>query len=429
MNAESRQMPVINGRRIKRTIRLTGISRRWVYTVRLCQIILLVAIVQLVPIVSAQTPTPPLFFGQPLLRITRENVAEIEQILWMGKGTVRALTFGSSGERLAVATALGVWTAEIPGAAPEMQLFEGQNGAWSAAFSPDGRLIAGGGDDGSVAVWDVTSGEQVARLENHLYPVSALAWSADGRWVASGDWSGIVRVWAAETWSEYRVLPTDERIERLRFDGSQLTALSVETSTTWDVEANSVLSQSRRTEDLGNNTDVTFDERRAFWDETAGVVEIWDNGEQIAMLEGFSSGGGGVAFVVIEKNGVQVWNEDAPAVSQVTSPDRQREATFGNDGIIRLLDAASGDQVAALYGHIRRVNAVAFSPDGTLLASASDDGTIQLWDATTDEDSGSLVTLRGHTSGVTDVVFSSDGTALASVGYDGTVRMWGIISG
>lgn len=82
--------------------------------------------------------------------------------------------------------------------------------------------------------------------------------------------------------------------------------------------------------------------------------------------------------------------------------------------------------LSKLQGHSGDVNQVTFSPDGSLLASASDDGTIIIWDVA----SGSaLRTLRGHTAAVAAVAFSSDGEMLASGGYDRTARLWQVEDG
>jgi predicted NACHT family NTPase len=69
---------------------------------------------------------------------------------------------------------------------------------------------------------------------------------------------------------------------------------------------------------------------------------------------------------------------------------------------------------------------VAFSPDGALLATASDDGTVGMWDLATDT---MLTSLRGHTDWIFDLAFSPDGALLATASNDGAIRVWGVEDG
>jgi eukaryotic-like serine/threonine-protein kinase len=90
-------------------------------------------------------------------------------------------------------------------------------------------------------------------------------------------------------------------------------------------------------------------------------------------------------------------------------------------GEIKLWDAASGREIRTLSDHQRYIFLVRFSPDGLRLASASLDGTVRIWDVATGR---TIQTLRGHRGAVYGVAFSPEGRRLASSGADGTVRIW-----
>ena len=91
------------------------------------------------------------------------------------------------------------------------------------------------------------------------------------------------------------------------------------------------------------------------------------------------------------------------------------------DKTARIWDAATGNELKALRGHENRLFSAVFSPDGTRIATASDDKTARIWDAETGTE---IMVLRGHDDSVLFAGFSSDGTRAITASYDKTVRIW-----
>jgi WD40 repeat protein len=112
--------------------------------------------------------------------------------------------------------------------------------------------------------------------------------------------------------------------------------------------------------------------------------------------------------------------------SVVFSPDGRQLASASEDGTVKVWDVANGREILTLKEHTGQVVSVAFSPDGKRLASASHDRTVKLWDAA----SGRVIrTFAGHENWVVSVAFSPDGNRLASASHDRTVMLWDTASG
>jgi WD40 repeat protein len=118
----------------------------------------------------------------------------------------------------------------------------------------------------------------------------------------------------------------------------------------------------------------------------------------------------------------QVRNFAAAINRAVFSPDGSRVITLASDRIL-VWDVATLRPLFPLEGHERRVYTAAFSHDGRLIVTASDDETARLWDAATGEERS---TLRGHQGSVRAAVFSPDGRIVATASTDGTARLWQI---
>src|SRR3984885_4988735 len=100
------------------------------------------------------------------------------------------------------------------------------------------------------------------------------------------------------------------------------------------------------------------------------------------------------------------------------SPDGSHIASGSGDQTVQIWDAKTGVHLTTLRGHSDWVHSVAFSPNGSHIASGSQDKTVRIWDAKTGVH---LTTLKGHSAYVYSVAFSPDGSRIASVSSDQTV--------
>ena len=363
----------------------------------------------------------------------------------LGKGGISgSIAYSPDGTRLAVASSIGIWLYDAATLQEVSLISVYTDFQHMIAFSPDGRTLASAGDT-TVHWWDVATGQHKRRFE-HGSGVTSIAFSPDGRTFASGSLREI-RLRDAVT-GEYKFKLTRHTsfVRSIAFspDGSMLASgggdkvIHLRNAITGEFKR-------RLSGHTGSVNSVAFSpDGRTLASASGGEIHLW-NAVTGRRKETLTPGSGSVAFspdgrTLASGEGITIRLRDVVTNthkhtltghtggirSVVFNPDGSMLASGSNDSTVRLWDAVTGQHKHTLTGHVGTGSGLAFSPDSTILASGNRDDTISLWDAVTGQHKDALA---GHTDSVSSLAFSPDGSTLASGSEDKTIRLWDAVTG
>jgi hypothetical protein len=284
----------------------------------------------------------------------------------------------------------------------------------TAAFSPDGRYVATGSDDGTAAIWSTTGQGAPIRLRGHGGPVTQVTFSSDGAQVVTGSADSTVRVWAVDGRGELAMFKVGAPVTALLYAGSGV-AVGTQDGVTHVASLETLDGKLEVIEPFrlfGSPDPITYiaintDGSALATVSRGGGVRVWtsesldtDSTPTQRAAPRDTAGANYVAFAGLSRvvtmprrprlpfwtitgtpRRVMVpWN--AAAIRFVAfAPDSQSVVVGTGDESPRLLRAGSGNPPVVLRGHTRPVTFIAFSPDGQRLVTASETGTIRLWGA------------------------------------------------
>lgn len=302
------------------------------------------------------------------------------------------------------------------GANGEWRTFTGHTDAVeSVVFSPDGARFATASSDGTAKIWDSATGQVLHNLATHKDRVNRVVFSPDGTRLATASYDGTAKLWDVNS-------------------GKELHSFVGHTGKVYGLDISP---------DARVLTTASADGSIIFWDVTFGkplqVLPIYGNGAVYDVA--FSRDG---VYLVIVGEGYEafVWSldpithlaildptalltvleHDNSVCDVAFSPSGAYLATASWDTSARLWSATSTwDEQLRLTGHADRVFGLDFSADSKLLATASADKTVIVWDVSSRD---ALMTLPGAGKELNSVAFNPDGTQLAVAGDDGTVRLY-----
>jgi WD40 repeat protein len=317
------------------------------------------------------------------------------------------------------------------------------------AFSPDGTRLVSGCSDNTVIMWDAIRGTELYIRNRHTGAVNAVSFSADGSLFATASSDKTVKVWDTLTGQELLTLSGhNESVMGLSFhpNGTFLATASTDgTARIWDLTKRSyesIQGQGVRVFDVAYNPDGSKlavgygDGRTVVWDMSSlESLTLFDgvHSNPVSNLA-FSPNGKWLA-TSSSSDGISIlWDLETgqPAIAPFIMTDTAFGAAFSPDGTrvafatgertaqVWALDAVFGTNYAHLQyrlaGHTKAVSAVAFSPDGQMLATACYDGMVKVWD------------VSGHAGQVNSIVFNQDGTLLLTASSDHTIKVWDAIT-
>ena len=310
----------------------------------------------------------------------------------------------------------------------------GKGGINLMRFSPDGTRLAVGTD---VAVWvyDVPSGKETALFTGHTGQVNALAFSTDGKILASsGFQSPIIQLWDLETGSKLLTVRFTEKVvagkalRALTFSADNTKLISLDNFsniTEWDVSTGS--SVANRSGNVGyyKAVAVSKDGNTFATGHQDGRIYLSDSttGKLLASFRGHQRVSESVKAIV---GRADKQPQDQEVLALAFSPDGKMIASGNEVKTVQLWDTQTRSKHATLKGHKEWVTAVAFSADGKTLASGDGVKVIKLWDVGTGRERATLI---GHTNNINALTFAPEGTpvysgCLASGSTDGTIRFW-----